>query len=147
MANGAERLTQVIRALIAEKRFKQAEVARSAGMSPQQLNDTLSGVDSKLSTIEKIAKALGVPAFYLLMSAQERAQWDEIGKPKQIDLSAIERRLAALEAAKPCEQSESLGTPADSEDSLIEGAKVLQELEHVVNDRPLKKRERKMGNG
>ena len=154
MANGAERLTQAIRGLIAEKRLKQAEVARLAGMSPQQLNDTLSGVDAKFSTIEKIARALEVPTFYLLMSPDERAIWDKKTQQPSVDLTAIERRLAALEAAKPSvETEESLRHPperlSDEEFAVLlnEGEKTLQELQSLIDAPPLKKYERKKGNG
>lgn len=49
-----------IRELAAEKKLNMGEVARLAGMSPQQFSDTLNGVDPRLSTLERIAKALGV---------------------------------------------------------------------------------------
>ena len=136
-----------VQELLHSKKINQTELASKLGVSRQTVSQFTSGEhEPRISKMADIAKALGVPPFYLLMSAQERAQWDEIGKPKQSDLSAIERRLAALEAAaKPSETSES--TDNQNEDSLIEGERVLQELEHASNDRPLKKHERKRGNG
>ena len=144
MVNGAERLTQAIRGLIAEKRLKQAEVARLAGMSPQQLNDTLSGVDAKFSTIEKIARALEVPTFYLLMSPEERALWDKKTQEPSADLTAIERRLAALEAAKPSDKIEESHRPEPGH-LLSELEKLFQEFQREINVQPSKKRERKTG--
>lgn len=138
MTKAAERLSQSIRGFIEQKKLKQAEVARQAGMSPQQLNDTLSGVDAKFSTIEKIALALGVPTFYLLMSPQERAKWDEANR----DQSAIERRFAAIEA-----KLSSLKAPLDeSPPSLKDLAAHAQEMQRVIDAAPSKKYVRKKGN-
>ncbi len=75
MSNDNKRLTESIRRLIRERRLTQVEVAKAAGMKPQQLNDTLSGeVSPRLETVERIAKALGVPVYKLLMP-------DETAKP------------------------------------------------------------------
>ena len=129
------------------KRLSQADIATMIETMPQQLSKQLGGkTDARISLLEKLAKALGVPPFYLLMSAQERAQWDEIGKPKQSDLSAIERRLAALEAAaKPSEQA---STDRPEPGHLLEELEKLgEELELEINGPPLKKRAHKLGNG
>lgn len=94
-------LSQLIRDVIHEKKMTQAEVARAAGMSPQQLNDTLSGVDPKFSTVVRIAKALGLELWELLKPA-ERAQ--EAISPQSPPTPSDSRRALFLEVVSHLDQ-------------------------------------------
>lgn len=146
MSNIAKILAARLQAKIDKDGWSHRRVAELSGVSNTTISKFLKDFDDvRLSTLEGIAKALSVPVFYLLMTDSERAQWDESQKPK-VDLSAIERRLAALEAAKPSAQALS-EPPHEPVDLLPELEKLGRELEREIGDPSLKKRGRKQGNG
>jgi transcriptional regulator with XRE-family HTH domain len=132
-----------VKELLHSQKLSQTDFAQKLGVSRQTVSQFITGEHApRLDKVEDISEALGVPAFYLLMGPEERARWDDISKPKT-DLSAIERRLAALEGAKP-----SLASPqSDPPPSPQDFAALLQEMQRVIGDPPLKKTSSKKGNG
>ncbi len=93
------KLIESIRAAVVPGHLSQAEIARRAGMKPQQLNDVLSGiVCPRVDFLDRIADALGVHPSTLFMTPEERARWETPGlKPHA---TGVDDRLSALEVGQ-----------------------------------------------
>lgn len=62
---------------LAEKGILRTDLAKRLGVSDQQVSKYLGGHHAPgLDKVEKIAEALGVSPFLLIMSKEERAAWD-----------------------------------------------------------------------
>lgn len=80
-----------------EKYGAQTELHKKTGLSRTVLKAYIDGkTEPGLGAIEKIADALEVPAFYLLMNPTERARWDS-----SASAPSLERRVTALEEREP----------------------------------------------
>jgi len=144
MDNFAENL----KLFLEDNKISGSELGRRMGLSRQAISTVLSGKAAPtLTTIENIAKAIGVKAFYLLMRPEERARWDGLNSP-----STIEKRLEALEShvfskAEEPEPVDFLHKEGPSGYLLPEFEKLAEEIERELNVDPKEKRERKKGNG
>lgn len=67
--------------LLHSRGLSKSDLAKNLGVSPTSVNRYLGGQNTPgLDKAEELARALGVPAFYLLMSPEERKKWDSIGQ-------------------------------------------------------------------
>ena len=81
----------------------QKQLAQKADLDETQLGRYLKGHTSpSFEAVERVAVALGVPPFYLLMSPEERALWDAKSAPK----SDLEARVEALERGRDAREQE-----------------------------------------
>jgi transcriptional regulator with XRE-family HTH domain len=98
--------TNVVRLMKAQD-IRQAALAKAAGLHQGNLSAYLSGKkEASVPVIERIAHALGVPAFQLLMSEEQRALLRQSQSPGNAPASvaelaesqkALEERLRVLE--------------------------------------------------
>lgn len=87
--------------LLAERQLSKTDLAKMLGVSRQTVGQYLSGEHSpSLDKIVKIAEALGVPPFVLLMSPLEKAKWDLFCAPSATP-SEIAASYAALKTPEP----------------------------------------------
>lgn len=70
-------LVKSIEDLLAKKNMSQTDLASALGISRQSVSQMLNLRRApNIATIIEVARALEVPAFYLLMTPEERALWD-----------------------------------------------------------------------
>lgn len=89
-----------VRALMKLKDIKGSQLGRIMGLSRQAINTLLSSKSAPtLTTVQRVATALNVPPFILLMTPQERAQWDAkaLGQSAGPGLSEFLDRLSVSE--------------------------------------------------
>ena len=79
MANSQEILAKNLAELLESNRLSQKDFAKAADLDQTGIGKYLKG---KLAVgtrvLEKMAAALGVPAFYLIMPPEERKAWDNL---------------------------------------------------------------------
>jgi len=140
MSNLLNLLKLAVTDLLPLKRLNQAKLAELIDVKPQQLSRQLGGKsNARISLLEDIAQALEVPAFYLLMTESERALWDsKASNPIERRLELLERQISELTSKSPAPQPQ---------DSLPALEALAQEMQRVIGDQPLKKHDRKKGNG
>jgi|GEM_PF-1843463 len=107
MPNSLKYIKDFVRDSIEKRNWSERDLARRSNLSPPTVNELLGNPDRDVKTqvLEAIAFALGVPPFYLLMSPEERAQWDKLGKTPEEkalqtiidDPEALLRRLEKVE--------------------------------------------------
>jgi transcriptional regulator with XRE-family HTH domain len=91
-------LVKSIEDLLHEKGWTKSELARRMSITPQSVNQFLSGkYEPSLGKAEKFAVALGKPLFYLLMSPEERKQWDEQGGSSSEIVSMLRELVQTLQ--------------------------------------------------
>jgi transcriptional regulator with XRE-family HTH domain len=96
MSKSLEILLKNVTELMSLKGFRQTDLAKALGMSKQAVNQFLTGKHApRLGTLDEIADGLGVPAFYLLMTPEERKTWDSTQKSGPSNLEQISE-LSAL---------------------------------------------------
>lgn len=82
MTNIPEALALFLSEYIEKERITQKAFAEKAELNPTDIGRYLKAQISVGSRIlDKMATACNVPVFYLLMSPQERAKWDEVTGP------------------------------------------------------------------
>lgn len=97
----AAELRTYVAAELSARGWSERELARRAGVKPTTLNKALAKGDLQLSTVVGIAQGLGVPAFTLLMNAEERARWASTERPMgAVPGANAEDRLRALEESQ-----------------------------------------------
>ena len=121
--------------------LNQAELAAKIGIKPTQFSRQIGGKsDVRMSALEGMAKALDVPAFYLLMTEDERALWDaKANDPIEKRVESLERQISEL--ASKSRTPPPLGHALPALEALAE------EMQRVIGDPASKKHERKKGNG
>lgn len=133
-----------VKGLLYSQKLSQTEFAQKLGVSRQTVSQFITGEHApRLDKVEDIAKALDVPAFYLLMSEDERAIWDSKTKD---NAAAIEERLAKLEYQLSALASKS-PAPLPLGHSIPALEALAQEMQRVIGEPASEKHERKKGNG
>lgn len=88
--------------LMYQRGLKRTDLGQLLKISPQAVSRLLSGTHVPgVDKVESLAVALGVPAFTLFMSPEERSIWDKANTPldpRDDQMRAMERRLRDLEA-------------------------------------------------
>jgi transcriptional regulator with XRE-family HTH domain len=92
-----EFLRKSVAAVLDEKGLNQKDLAQIAQMTPQQISKLLKGKYSpNLESVDKLAAALGVSSFYLLMPDDVRAKWELLNKASGESLSRVSDALETL---------------------------------------------------
>jgi transcriptional regulator with XRE-family HTH domain len=82
------------------RNWSERDLASRSELSPQAVNMFLKGDrDIRQSTILALSKALGVPAFYLLMTPEERTKWDQAQMPSSEPEAQIEKESKMITSA------------------------------------------------
>lgn len=119
-----------IKRLLGQK--TQSEVARLAGMKPQQFSDTLSSEDPRVSTLERIAKALGVPLAELFREGEPVDQPDLASRVAALEVkvgATFSSHWAKLDSLRPKLSPEQI-------ESLVDTANAMLELDSVDQIEP-----------
>jgi transcriptional regulator with XRE-family HTH domain len=125
-----------VEATLREMGLNASSLAKALGVSRQSVSSYLATDGNPgIKSIEAIGRALGKPPYVLLSPSMGIAMSDD-------RLSALERRLDAIERASQAE----LSRPGPGH-LLPELEALAQEMQREIDADPLKKRVRKKGNG
>lgn len=102
--------------------LSQRQLAIAIGMDPSGFSRLLKGAnDPSMETVGKLAEVLGVPAFYLLMSPEDRARWDSLQSAAPVDvvkrLEAVERDVKRLREDPEVEKYLEMGREIGARDA------------------------------
>jgi transcriptional regulator with XRE-family HTH domain len=79
-----ELLIKNVEFLLRQKDLSKADLAKMTGNSPQAISRFLGGEHIPgIDKIERVAAALSVPTFYILMSPEDRKKWDNLTAPSR----------------------------------------------------------------